>query len=75
MERDAKLMRGDGPTLFTSIRNGEGVESVIDLVLGAWKGAGSPGTAGAVGSGDAVVPVEVAEKASEPVAEVKAEDA
>lgn len=49
MDRDAKLMRGDGPTLFTSIRNGEGVSDVVDLILAAWRSAGSPGKAGAVG--------------------------
>lgn len=49
MDRDSKLMRGDGPTVFTSIREGKGVEDVISLVLGAWRGAGSPGQAGAVG--------------------------
>lgn len=49
MDRDAKLMRGDGPTIFTSIREGKGVEDVIGLVLGAWRGAGSPGKVGAVG--------------------------
>ena len=43
MGRDAKLMRGDGPTIFTSIKEGTGVEDVIDLVLGSWKAAGSPG--------------------------------
>jgi len=43
MGRDAKLMRGDGPTIFTSIKEGTGVEEVIDLVLSSWKAAGSPG--------------------------------
>jgi urease accessory protein len=52
MERDAKLMRGDGPTLFTSVRNGEGVGAVIEHVLAAWKAAGLPGTAGAVGDSE-----------------------
>jgi urease accessory protein len=43
MDRDAKLMRGDGPTIFTSIKEGTGVEDVTDLILSAWKAAGSPG--------------------------------
>lgn len=43
MDRDAKLMRGDGPTIFTSVKEGTGVEDVIDLVLSSWKTAGSPG--------------------------------
>ncbi|KDQ62254.1 hypothetical protein JAAARDRAFT_122093 [Jaapia argillacea MUCL 33604] len=49
MARDAKLMRGDGPTLFTSIRERKGVDDVVDLVLGAWEGAGRPGKEGATG--------------------------
>jgi urease accessory protein len=49
MDRDARLMRGDGPTLFTSVRKGEGVSDVVDLILAGWKAAGSPGTPGAVG--------------------------
>jgi urease accessory protein len=52
MDRDAKVMRGDGPTLFTSVRNGEGVQAVIDLILAAWRTAGSPGKPGAVGDGE-----------------------
>lgn len=53
MARDAKIMRGDGPTIFTSVREGKGVEDVVSLVLGAWRAAGSPGKEGAVGSGNA----------------------
>jgi urease accessory protein len=53
MARDAKIMRGDGPTIFTSVREGKGVEDVVGLVLGAWRAAGSPGKEGAVGSGNA----------------------
>lgn len=52
MEHDAKLMRGDGPTLFTSVRNNDGVGAVIEHVLAAWKAAGLPGTTGAVGDGE-----------------------
>ncbi|OCH91124.1 urease accessory protein UreG [Obba rivulosa] len=48
MDRDAKLMRGDGPTVFTSIKEGKGVADVVDLILAAWRAAGSPGTAGGV---------------------------
>ena len=44
MERDAKLMRGDGPTIFTSIKEGTGVDDIADLILAAWKAAGSPGS-------------------------------
>ena len=42
-------MRGDGPTLFTSVRQGTGVDDVVSLILAAWRAAGSPGEAGAVG--------------------------
>jgi len=48
MERDAKLMRGNGPTVFTSIKQGIAIEDVVDLILGAWRAAGSPGNPGAV---------------------------
>lgn len=48
MQRDAGIMRGDGPTVFTSIKLGKGVDDVVDLVLAAWKAAGKPGTPGAV---------------------------
>ncbi|KAL5482665.1 hypothetical protein ACEPAI_9259 [Sanghuangporus weigelae] len=49
MERDSRTMRGDGPTLFTSVKDGFGVEDVTQLVLGAWRTAGSPGQEGPVG--------------------------
>jgi urease accessory protein len=49
MDRDSKLMRGDGPTIFASIKNDEGVDAVVDLILAAWRVAGAPGTGGAVG--------------------------
>lgn len=49
MDRDAKLMRGEGPTVFTSVRKGLGVDDVVDLILAAWKAAGSPGKPGPVG--------------------------
>lgn len=49
MERDSKKMRGDGPTLFTSVKNGTGVYDVAQLILAAWRTSGSPGTPGAVG--------------------------
>lgn len=49
MSRDAKLMRGDGPTIFTSIKHGKGVDDIISLILAAWKLAGSPGKVGPVG--------------------------
>ncbi len=52
MERDSKLMRGDGPTVFTSVKQRTGVQDVIDLRRSAWKAAGSPGKPGAVGDSE-----------------------
>lgn len=46
MQRDARIMRGDGPTVFTSIKKSQGVEDVIDLILAAWRAACSPGIPG-----------------------------
>ena len=46
MARDSKLMRGDGPTLFTSVKKDIGVDAVVDLILAAWRTAGSPGQPG-----------------------------
>ena len=48
MQRDAAIMRGNGPTIFTSIKHGTGVDDVVDLILAAWKAAGEPGTPGVV---------------------------
>ena len=39
MERDARKMRGDGPFVFTQVKNGIGVEEVVSHVLQAWKNA------------------------------------
>ncbi|KAI6101972.1 urease accessory protein UreG [Pisolithus croceorrhizus] len=52
MERDSKIMRGDGPTIFTSVKNDENVSDVVDLILAAWRMAGSPGKPGAVGDSE-----------------------
>jgi urease accessory protein len=41
MDRDARRMRGDGPFLFTQVKNGLGVEEVVDHLLANWKSAGS----------------------------------
>lgn len=49
MDRDAKIMRGDGPTVFSSVKEGKGVEDIVQLILAAWRTAGSPGAVGAVG--------------------------
>jgi urease accessory protein len=52
MDRDSKLMRGDGPTIFTSVKEYKGVEDVISLILAAWRSSGSPGVVGAVGDAE-----------------------
>ena len=52
MDRDSKLMRGDGPTIFTSVKQDKGVDDVVDLILAAWRQAGSPGKPGAVGDSE-----------------------
>jgi urease accessory protein len=49
MDRDAKLMRGDGPTVFTSIKEGKAVDDVVSLILSAWEVAGRPGKPEPVG--------------------------
>lgn len=43
MRRDAAVMRESGPTLFTSVRKGEGVKDVVDAILGAWAASGAKG--------------------------------
>ena len=37
MERDAKLMRGSGPTVFAQVKNGEGVDEIINNIHDALK--------------------------------------
>ena len=39
MKRDSDLMRDGGPTIFTSVKLGEGVQGVAELIRGAWLGA------------------------------------
>jgi urease accessory protein len=39
MERDARKMRGDGPFLFTQVKNGVGMEDVVSHVTNAWTSA------------------------------------
>jgi urease accessory protein len=36
MERDARKMRGDGPFLFTQVKNDRGVDDVVSHVTHAW---------------------------------------
>lgn len=41
MERDAKKMRGSGPTVFAQVKNGVGVNDIVGLILGEWKSCGA----------------------------------
>jgi urease accessory protein len=41
MARDAAKMRDGGPTIFSVVKHGEGVDKIIDLILGAWKASGA----------------------------------
>lgn len=40
MDRDARLMRGQGPTVFAQIRHGGGVDAIVDHVLSARNAVG-----------------------------------
>ncbi|WWC92265.1 urease accessory protein UreG [Kwoniella dendrophila CBS 6074] len=46
MRRDAAKMRDNGPTLFTSVRNNEGVDDVIEAIVSSWKASGAAGKDG-----------------------------
>ncbi|WVQ85923.1 urease accessory protein UreG [Cryptococcus sp. DSM 104549] len=46
MRRDAAAMREGGPTLFTSVRNNDGVQDVMDSIISAWKASGAAGKDG-----------------------------
>lgn len=39
MKRDADRMRDHGPTLFTCVKSGDGVEGVAELIQAAWTSA------------------------------------
>ncbi len=39
MERDARRMRGEGPTVFAQVTKGVGVSDIAEHVLSAWRGA------------------------------------
>lgn len=41
MARDAKKMRGDGPTIFAQVKNGVGMDDIISLILGEWRASGA----------------------------------
>src|SRR5690349_3080644 len=39
MERDSKKMRGNGPFVFAQVKNGVGVDQIIDHIIHAWQHA------------------------------------
>jgi urease accessory protein len=39
MERDARRMRGEGPTVLAEVVRGGGVPAIVEHVLGAWRAA------------------------------------
>ncbi|WEW57204.1 hypothetical protein PRK78_002666 [Emydomyces testavorans] len=41
MERDAVKMREGGPTIFAEVKNGKGVEHIVNLIVSAWKSTGA----------------------------------
>ncbi|QVM05665.1 hypothetical protein D8B26_000371 [Coccidioides posadasii str. Silveira] len=41
MERDAAKMRDGGPTIFAVVKNGKGVEHIVNLIVSAWKSTGA----------------------------------
>jgi urease accessory protein len=41
MDRDAKLMRGTGPTVFSQINAGHGVRDIIGFIIKAWEASGA----------------------------------
>src|SRR6185295_20304853 len=39
MERDSRKMRGSGPFVFAQVKNGVGLDEIIDHILHAWQHA------------------------------------
>ena len=39
MSRDAKRMRGEGPTIFAQVKNGVGVDEIVKQVVATWERA------------------------------------
>lgn len=40
MDMDARKMRDGGPTVFAQVKNGSGVEAIVDIILSAWRSCG-----------------------------------
>ncbi|KAJ3013034.1 UNVERIFIED_CONTAM: hypothetical protein HDU68_000898 [Siphonaria sp. JEL0065] len=41
MDRDSKKMRGSGPTIFAQVKNGKGVDAVVDEILKVYRNSGA----------------------------------
>ncbi|KAF2718465.1 urease accessory protein UreG [Polychaeton citri CBS 116435] len=41
MDRDSRKIREGGPTIFAQVKNGKGVDYIVDLILSAWKSCGA----------------------------------
>jgi urease accessory protein len=41
MERDAGNIREGGPTVFGSVKHGNGVDHIVNLIISAWKASGA----------------------------------
>jgi len=41
MERDAAKIREGGPTVFAEVKNGKGVDHIVNMILSAWKASGA----------------------------------
>lgn len=39
MDRDSRLMRGEGPFIFAQVKHGQGVDAIAEHVLRAWRAA------------------------------------
>ncbi len=41
MERDARMMREGGPTVFARVKSDVGVDHIVNLILSAWRSSGA----------------------------------
>ena len=41
MNRDARKIREGGPTIFAQVKNGVGVDAIVDLITSAWRSSGA----------------------------------
>ncbi|KAF8475996.1 CobW/HypB/UreG, nucleotide-binding domain-containing protein [Kalaharituber pfeilii] len=41
MDRDARRMREGGPTIFAQVKNGNGVNDIVEMILSAWRSSGA----------------------------------